>query len=184
MCRWMCVALLSVGGLLHGCGDSGETEADRIGVGAECMASAECESQDGDIPLECLTQFTGGYCGLEGCAGDADCPQGSGACTRSRNRPSPECSCTRLSDTATVAGDSTPTSLTSRVMFSCACRTTGRSNCPVPRMPRRSIRSGPCSGSIKWRTTTFGVSRSSIEARRQCASFTRFVSTTSSTMPG
>jgi len=31
--------------------------------------------------LECLTQFTGGYCGLEGCEGDADCPEGSACVT-------------------------------------------------------------------------------------------------------
>ncbi len=64
-----------------GCGDSSETEADRIGVGAECNESAECESSDEDIMLECLTQFTGGYCGLEGCAEDADCPEGSACVT-------------------------------------------------------------------------------------------------------
>ena len=30
-----------------------------------------------DIQLQCLTQFTGGYCGLEGCEGDVNCPEGS-----------------------------------------------------------------------------------------------------------
>lgn len=62
-----------------GCGDS-ETEADRIGVGAQCTASAECESPDEEIELQCLTQFTGGYCGLEGCEGDANCSQGATCC--------------------------------------------------------------------------------------------------------
>lgn len=85
MCRYVwvfCVAVVT-SGLLLGCGDSGETEADRIGVGAECTASAECESADEDITLECLTQFKGGYCGLEGCEGDADCPEGSACVTHS-----------------------------------------------------------------------------------------------------
>ena len=83
MCRFMYVfaLALSVSGLVLGCGDSGETEADRIGVGAQCDDAAECESADEDINLECLTQFTGGYCGLEGCEGDADCPEGSACVT-------------------------------------------------------------------------------------------------------
>ena len=74
--------LLAVGTSLVvlGCG-AGSTEADRIGVGAECTASAECESADEEIELECLTQFTGGYCGLEGCTGDIDCPEGSACVT-------------------------------------------------------------------------------------------------------
>ena len=78
-CRYMWVLILSVlsVGVVTGCGDS-ETEADRIGVGAECNESAECDPPDEEVILECLTQFTGGYCGLEGCEGDADCPEGSG----------------------------------------------------------------------------------------------------------
>lgn len=79
MCRsmWVLVLAALASGLLVGCGDSGETEADRIGVGAECTESAECESADEEITLECLTQFTGGYCGLEGCEGTADCSDGT-----------------------------------------------------------------------------------------------------------
>lgn len=80
MCRyvWVFVLVASASGLLLGCNeDSGETEADRIGVGAECTESAECESADEEITLECLTQFTGGYCGLEGCEGTADCSDGT-----------------------------------------------------------------------------------------------------------
>ncbi len=61
-----------------GCGDG--TEADRIGVGAQCTAGAECESPEG-FELECLPDFTGGYCGLEGCGGDVDCPEGSACVT-------------------------------------------------------------------------------------------------------
>jgi hypothetical protein len=77
MCRLMYViACLIVLGIVAGCGDDG-TAADRIGVGAQCTADGECESADEEIELVCLTQFTGGYCGLEGCTEDAGCPEGS-----------------------------------------------------------------------------------------------------------
>ena len=74
------VAGAALFGLAMGCGDS-ETEADRIGVGAECSDAAECESADEEVELECLTRFKGGYCGLEGCTGDVDCPEGSACVT-------------------------------------------------------------------------------------------------------
>ncbi len=74
--KWGWLVGMSV--LALGCGDG--TEADRIGVGAQCTASAECESPEG-FELTCLTQFTGGYCGLEGCMGDEDCPEGSACVT-------------------------------------------------------------------------------------------------------
>jgi hypothetical protein len=63
MCRLVYAVGLAacVSGLVLGCGDSG-TEADRIGVGAQCNEAAECESADETITLECLRQFTGGYC--------------------------------------------------------------------------------------------------------------------------
>lgn len=82
MCKKMyLVACLAVAGLSAGCGD-GSTEADRVGVGAQCTASAECPTEM-EIQLECLTQFKGGYCGLEGCMGDVDCPEGSACVTHS-----------------------------------------------------------------------------------------------------
>lgn len=84
MCKFMYVigGTLSLMGLAMGCGDSGaETEADRVGVGAECSDAADCESEDEGVVLECLTQFKGGYCGLEGCEGDVDCPEGSACVT-------------------------------------------------------------------------------------------------------
>ncbi|MGB5683771.1 MAG: hypothetical protein WBM47_18120, partial [Polyangiales bacterium] len=61
MCRVMYAVALGtlLGGLSLGCGSSGETEADRVGVAAECSESAECESADENITLECLTRFTG-----------------------------------------------------------------------------------------------------------------------------
>jgi hypothetical protein len=58
---------------LVACGDDG-TEADRLGVGAQCIATDECNT---DIELVCLNQFKGGYCGLQGCTADADCPEAS-----------------------------------------------------------------------------------------------------------
>jgi hypothetical protein len=62
-----------------GCGDDDDaTESDRIGVGAQCQSNDDCLRQgDGGINLACLTQFKGGYCGLEDCAGDEDCPERS-----------------------------------------------------------------------------------------------------------
>jgi hypothetical protein len=68
---------LSASALLAGCGSSSETEADRIGVGAECTDAGECESADEDVTLECLSEFTGGYCGLSDCEADFNCPEGS-----------------------------------------------------------------------------------------------------------
>jgi len=53
--------------LAIGCGGS---EADALGVGAECASSADCNGDDGQ---DCLLGFKGGYCGEVGCASDADC---------------------------------------------------------------------------------------------------------------
>jgi hypothetical protein len=67
-CLWIAASLAA-------CGDDDDgpgTEADRLGVGAACTGDTECIEAS-----RCLTQFKGGYCGLEGCARDADCPQGS-----------------------------------------------------------------------------------------------------------
>ena len=80
MCRLMyailCLCLLVAA---VGCGDDA-TEADRIGVGAECSDSAQCPNVM-EIELQCLTQFKGGYCGLEGCTADSDCPEASACVT-------------------------------------------------------------------------------------------------------
>jgi hypothetical protein len=60
--------------LLLGCGDDddGGTEADRLGVGAECAEDVDCLE-----PAVCLQQFKGGYCGLQDCMANEDCPQAS-----------------------------------------------------------------------------------------------------------
>jgi hypothetical protein len=64
---------------LCGCDDDdGSTEADRLGVGAECKSSEDClQEGDGGVNLTCLPQFKGGYCGLEGCGSNEDCPEAS-----------------------------------------------------------------------------------------------------------
>ena len=67
---------------LAACGDGdrdNEVEADEIGVGAECSVNDDCNQDDGT--QVCLTQFKGGYCGIEDCQDDAECPDGS-ACVR------------------------------------------------------------------------------------------------------
>jgi hypothetical protein len=65
---------------LAACGDDdGGTEADRLGVGAECERDDDCpqSDRDGGISQQCLTEFKGGYCGIENCTGDDDCPERS-----------------------------------------------------------------------------------------------------------
>lgn len=61
------------GSLLTGlaCADP-DVEADRLGVGAQCLDADDCLEDQA-----CLTQFKGGYCGVQGCEGDVDCPEGS-----------------------------------------------------------------------------------------------------------
>jgi hypothetical protein len=68
------ILAISIAVLLAACGD--DTEADRQYVGGQCTATDDCY-QEGDFPQLCLTQFKGGYCGLEDCLGDEDCPEAS-----------------------------------------------------------------------------------------------------------
>lgn len=70
--------------LLLGCGDDDPTDADRVGVGAMCAVMDDCLQPDppcdagpGCFPQQCLTQFAGGYCGIEACTSNAECPDGS-----------------------------------------------------------------------------------------------------------
>jgi hypothetical protein len=51
-----------------------DNEADRLGVGAECTATDECDQDTDQI---CLTEFAGGYCGIRDCLSDDDCPSAS-----------------------------------------------------------------------------------------------------------
>jgi hypothetical protein len=55
------------------CGGS----ADDLGVGAQCTGNDQC---DADTNQTCL-MFKGGYCGIQGCTRDADCPQDSACIT-------------------------------------------------------------------------------------------------------
>jgi hypothetical protein len=74
------IMLCAMAMAILGCGDDDDdgTEADRLGVGAECATTRECLREgDGGINLTCLDQFKGGYCGLEGCASNDDCPERS-----------------------------------------------------------------------------------------------------------
>jgi hypothetical protein len=62
------------------CGDDDAgTEADRLGVGAECESDDDClqSTRDGGISQQCLRQFKGGYCGIEDCTRHEDCPEHS-----------------------------------------------------------------------------------------------------------
>ena len=64
-------------------GDDDENEADRVGIASICttagdMECPEVEGRDGGtVQLICLTNFSGGYCGLPGCSKSADCPTGA-----------------------------------------------------------------------------------------------------------
>lgn len=68
---------------LGGCAEEDDpgTEADRLGVGAQCQNTARCEayaeSEGSDVMLSCLSQFKGGYCGIIDCIDHDDCPEGS-----------------------------------------------------------------------------------------------------------
>lgn len=59
---------------LSSCG----SDADDLGIGAQCAGNDEC---DADTDQVCLTNFSGGYCGLAGCTADADCPEDSACIT-------------------------------------------------------------------------------------------------------
>jgi hypothetical protein len=58
--------------LLAACGD--DDGADSLGVAAQCTASDECDTENDQA---CLLDFKGGYCGIENCTGDKDCPTDS-----------------------------------------------------------------------------------------------------------
>jgi fructose-specific component phosphotransferase system IIB-like protein len=69
----------ALGGALVGCGGSGN-EADQLGVAAECAATSDCQEvvvAGETVQLDCLPQFKGGYCAIQGCKSAVDCPDGS-----------------------------------------------------------------------------------------------------------
>ncbi len=56
------------------CGDG--SEAQQLGVGAACAANDDCAET---APM-CLP-FKGGYCGVDNCENDSECPEGSACVT-------------------------------------------------------------------------------------------------------
>src|SRR5690606_38075215 len=73
--HWTLCVLLAV----SGCGGDDDlpgTEAHHRGVGAACDRDTDCTE-----PNQRCLPFKGGYCGVDGCTSDADCPLGS-ACVR------------------------------------------------------------------------------------------------------
>lgn len=59
--------------LVSACGGD-DSEADRLGIGAQCDIDDDCLIEDDQV---CLTAFAGGYCGRADCATDLDCPEHS-----------------------------------------------------------------------------------------------------------
>jgi hypothetical protein len=68
---WPVLLLLGIGA----CADDAD-EAVKRGVGADCSSDVDCPEEG----QSCL-DFKGGYCGLEDCEGDDDCPRGSACVT-------------------------------------------------------------------------------------------------------
>ena len=63
---------------LLGFGGCGEEDANEQLIGGECATAEDCDDNNDDTPaLDCITAFKGGYCGREGCASNADCPEKS-----------------------------------------------------------------------------------------------------------
>lgn len=73
MKKFFAFALVS---LTLACG-SDDTEADRLGVAAECSTTEDCAQEP--VALTCIPEsaFKGGYCGVEGCVDDSECPEAS-----------------------------------------------------------------------------------------------------------
>lgn len=67
------VFVIALLGFPLACGGDG-TEADQQGVGAECSTADDCDQDE--VMQDCL-DFKGGYCGIEDCFDDNDCPDGA-----------------------------------------------------------------------------------------------------------
>lgn len=103
---WCALAMAALS--FSGCG--GGNEADRIGVAAECRVDADCPvlacDEEPCPELACLTQLTGGYCGLADCTSDLECPEGSACVAHEDGRNycfrlcanKPECNLNRSPD--------------------------------------------------------------------------------------
>lgn len=107
-CFRVAILLVGLGGLACGDDEPEGTEADRLGVGAACASDSQCyqEHGDGGIHQTCLTQFKGGYCGIEDCVSDEDCPERSACIAHTDQRnycfrvcaDKPECNVNRPAD--------------------------------------------------------------------------------------
>jgi hypothetical protein len=77
--RTVCLGMVSLGVVACGDDDEDGTAADRLLVGAQCETQEECrrDEVEGDVAKQCLTQFKGGYCAIDGCERDLECPTGS-----------------------------------------------------------------------------------------------------------
>lgn len=75
----ICVLFICACCGLQSCDDGNGTQADEYGVGAECSSDKDCLQPlyDKEPEQKCLTQFKGGYCGIEDCGSNKDCPYGS-----------------------------------------------------------------------------------------------------------
>jgi hypothetical protein len=51
-------------------------EADRLYVGGQCDSNDDCYQDENFVQI-CLMQFKGGYCGIQDCVDDLDCPEAS-----------------------------------------------------------------------------------------------------------
>jgi hypothetical protein len=99
--------------LLAACGgDESAAEPGLVGAGCQTQDDCQKDEQSGDVTKQCLLQFRGGYCAIDGCERDLECPSGSacvahgdgnsycfrlcsddGECNRNRE-PGSEASCT------------------------------------------------------------------------------------------
>jgi hypothetical protein len=55
--------------------------AQQAGIGRECAADDDCDDNDDDDFQQSCLAFKGGYCGLQDCENDEDCPGGSACVT-------------------------------------------------------------------------------------------------------
>lgn len=109
--------------LLSACGGA---DADAVGVASTCERSSDCPEVTIDgavVQLQCIRDFSGGYCSIEGCTEALDCPlastcvahtDGSNYCFRdcldkgecNANRPPDlEANCSSSFDFATPSDD-------------------------------------------------------------------------------
>lgn len=80
MTRYVAVVALALAGACGvACGGGG---SDALGIAAECTDNAACSNDDS---LICLTDFSGGYCGLTGCTDNDGCPTDAVCVTHTDN---------------------------------------------------------------------------------------------------